>query len=165
MSITIMDKNKKIIFFITKSNWGGAQKYVFDLATNIAKENYEVMVILGGNGPLKQKLDASGIQTISLGTLGRDVSVINDFKSLIETYKILKKEKPDVIHLNSSKAAMISVIGRLAGIKKIIFTAHGWAFNENRSFLSKTLIKIIYFVTILCSHSVIGVSKKIIDQV
>jgi glycosyltransferase involved in cell wall biosynthesis len=160
-----MSKNKKIIYFITKSNWGGAQKYVFDLATNIAKKDYDVMVILGGNGVLKQKLESENINTISLGNLGRDINILNDFKSLIKTYKILKKEKPDVIHLNSSKAAMISVIGRLAGIKNIIFTAHGWAFNEDRSFLSKILIKFIYLITIICSHTVIAVSKKIISQV
>lgn len=155
----------KIIYFITKSNWGGAQKYVFDLATNAALLGHDVMVILGGTGLLKQNLDAAGIRTVSLLSLGRDVSAVDDFKSALETYTILLKEKPDVIHLNSAKSGMVAVMARIAGVRKIIYTAHGWAFNENRSFLSKTLIKFLYYITILLSHRVIAVSQKIIDQV
>ena len=37
---------KKILFIITKSNWGGAQRYVYDLATSLPKEKYEVAVAL-----------------------------------------------------------------------------------------------------------------------
>jgi hypothetical protein len=40
-----MTTKKKIIYFITKSSWGGAQKYVFDLATNISKKDIEESVI------------------------------------------------------------------------------------------------------------------------
>ena len=37
-----MNENKepvrKIFYVITKSNWGGAQKYVYDLATGLSME-------------------------------------------------------------------------------------------------------------------------------
>ena len=34
----------KILFVITKSVWGGAQRYVFDLATNLPKDQFDVAV-------------------------------------------------------------------------------------------------------------------------
>ena len=53
----------KILYIITKSNWGGAQKYVFDLAKNIKSEEREVKVAFGGNGLLSQKLNDEKIET------------------------------------------------------------------------------------------------------
>ena len=50
---------KKILYVVTKSNWGGAQRYVFDLATNLPKERFEVAVALGGDGLLVKKLKES----------------------------------------------------------------------------------------------------------
>jgi len=53
-----LDNNKKkILFVITKSNWGGAQKYVYDLATSFNKEDFDVSVILGGDSDLKKKCE------------------------------------------------------------------------------------------------------------
>jgi len=40
----------KILYGITKSNFGGAQRYVFDLATETQKKGHDVAVMLGGTG-------------------------------------------------------------------------------------------------------------------
>lgn len=155
----MFDKNK-ILILITKSNWGGAQKYVFDIATNLPKDQYDIEVIFGGAGVLKQKLDQNGIKNESIKELERDINLLKDIKTLLKLIKIFKEKKPDILHLNSSKiGAMGAVAGRIAGVKKIIFTAHGWAFNENRSAISKIILKIIYWITIISSHKTIIVSN------
>jgi glycosyltransferase involved in cell wall biosynthesis len=75
--------------------------------------------------------------------------------------KTLRKEKPDVFHTNSSKmGGMGNLAGRMTGIKKIVFTSHGWAFNENRNWLSKIIIMELVWYTILLSHKTICVSEK-----
>ena len=38
----------KILYVITKSNWGGAQRHVFDLSTAMKKRGHTVVVALGG---------------------------------------------------------------------------------------------------------------------
>lgn len=158
-------KKKKILFCITKSNWGGAQRYVYNLATSISPEKYEIVVVLGGNGRLKEKLEIAGIKTISISALKRDVGIINDIISFFALIKIFKKERPDIVHLNSSKIGGLGgLAGRIAGIKKIIFTAHGWAHNEDRNFIQKVIISVMYFFTVLFSHSTIVVSEKLKTQ-
>ena len=158
-------RKKKILFCITKSNWGGAQRYVYDLATNLPKDKYETAVVLGGDGRLKEKLEAFGIKTISINSLQRDVGVIKDISSFFELIKIFMKEKPDIIHLNSSKMGGIGgLAGRFARVRKIIFTAHGWAYNEERSFLQKIAIAILHFITVAFSHLTIAVSEKAEEQ-
>ncbi len=152
---------KKILFVITKSNFGGAQRYVYDLATSLT-EQYEVVVALGGDGILKEKLIASGIRTIPLPSLARDISIIKELRSFIEMYEIIKKERPAILHLNSSKASGIGALaGRLLGVPRIIFTAHAWAFNEDRSWLQKNIITFLSLLTILLSHVTICVSDAV----
>ncbi len=151
----------KILYFITKSNWGGAQKYVFDLATYFKGRGDEVVVAFGGDGILSQRLKEQGIRTITVNNLSRDVGFLNELKSLKEIKEIIKKEKPDVVHLNSSKIGIVgSLISRVVGIKKIIFTAHGFAFREERPFWQILLIQFLSWLSIVLSHKTICVSEK-----
>lgn len=160
-----MDKTTrkiKVLFVITKSNWGGAQKYVYDLATGLPRDKLEVAVVLGGTGVLLDKLRTAGIRTISMPTLKRDINPLNDFSSFTFLFKLFKTERPVVVHLNSAKASGLGALaGRLAGVPKIIFTAHGWAFNEDRYLFSRILIKTFSWVTVMLTHKTIAVSDAI----
>ncbi|MDO8728942.1 MAG: glycosyltransferase family 4 protein [bacterium] len=151
----------KILYGITKSNFGGAQRYIFDLAMETSKQGHNVTVLCGKGGKLVEKLREEKIKVITLKDLERDISLIKEIKSFIEIVKILKKEKPDIFHINSSKMGGLGgLAGRLMGIKTIIFTAHGWAFNEPRPTWQKMLIKFFTWLTILLSHKTICVSEK-----
>jgi glycosyltransferase involved in cell wall biosynthesis len=151
----------KILYLITKSNWGGAQKYVYDLATAFSARGHEVTVAFGGHGELAEKLESARIRTLSLDTLVRDMSIVKEFKSSVALYRILRKEKPDVLHVNSSKAGGLgSLLGRLAGIPHIIFTVHGAPFREDRPFIYKTLMYVFTWLTCVLAHKVIAVSNR-----
>jgi len=153
-------KGKKILFVITKSNWGGAQRYVYDLAIALPKDQCEVGVAFGQPGLLAKKLDDARIKTYPISSLQRDVSVIADIKSFFELFRLFRTEKPDIVHLNSSKAAGVGALAaRLAGVPKIIFTAHGWPFWEQRNPFYRILIYFFSWLTALLSHKVIVVSN------
>ncbi len=151
---------KKILFVITKANYGGAQRYVFDLGTTLPKETFDVVVAYGAPGLLEKKLQVAGVRTISLTSMQRDVSLVADVKSFFELYRLFKRERPDVVHLNSSKAGGVGALAaRLAGIPKIIFTAHGWPFWEPRRPLARAAIWFASWLTALLSHKVIVISN------
>lgn len=156
----------KICFLITKSNFGGAQKYVFELATSLDKNTYEVVVALGGEGILKQKLIASGIEVITIPNLEKDISILKEFSTFRFLYNLFNERHFDVIHLNSSKISGLgSFAARISGIPNIIFTAHGWAFNENRSSISKLIIKLAYWLTMVLCDKTIAVSENLKERV
>jgi len=153
---------KKILFVITKSNFGGAQKYVFDLATGLPKDQFDVAVALGGSGILIQKLQAENIRVLPIFSLARDVNPLSDITTFFELWRMFRKEKPDVAHLNSAKAGGVGALSaHLAGVQKIIFTAHGWAFNEERPTWQKLIIKFFSWVTVILSHETIAVSNAV----
>jgi len=152
--------SKKVLYLITKSNFGGAQKYVYELACEAKKTGFDVAVAVGGNGILIQKLEEAGISVYPLKSLKRDISLFSEIKSFFEICSLLKKIKPDVLHVNSSKAGGTGALaGRICSVPKIIFTIHGWAFNEDRGWLSKLIIKKLYWVIIFLSHTSIAVSE------
>lgn len=156
---------KKVLFVITKSNWGGAQRYVYELATGLPQDKFEPIVALGGQGILAYKLSDTNVRIIHLPSLDRDVNPLRDFMAFRDLIRIIKKEQPDVVHLNSSKVgAMGALASRMAGVPRIIFTAHGWAFNEDRSFISRLIIKLLHFITILFSHKTIAVSHAVAKE-
>ncbi len=155
----------KILYVITKSNWGGAQRHIFDLATAMKARGDVPVVALGGDGLLRKKLEDSGIKTHAISTLGRDVALTKDAGSFKEIFSVIRREKPDVLHLHSPKAAGLGALaGRLLGVKKIIYTVHGWAFNEDRPWYQKIFIAKISWFTMMLSHKVILLSEHELKQ-
>lgn len=158
-----MVRKKKILYVITKSVWGGAQKYVFTLATNLPKDQFDITVVCGGAGQLIQKLTEAGVRTISIPYLERDINITKELRSLWSLFKICMHERPDIVHLNSSKAGGLGAIAaRLASLvtlRKIfvVFTAHGWAFYEERLRVSRMLIIFFTWVGSLFQNRIITI--------
>lgn len=151
----------KILYLITKSNWGGAQRYVYDLATTFSSRGHEVSVAAGGKGDLISKLRDKKIPVHQMANLARDIRLKAEVKVFKEIYTLIKDIKPDVLHLNSSKAAGIgAVCGRLLGIKCIVVTLHGAPFREERPWIIKKFIYFFTWITCLFAHKVITVSKQ-----
>lgn len=158
-----MDK-KSILFIITKSVWGGASKYVYDLAVNLSRQGYSVAVAAGGKGELSRRITEANIPYYEIQGFQRKV---NPFKEVLSSYHlfwILLKLRPDIVHVNSSKAGGIAGIVvrkyQMFAFKKIklIFTAHGWAFNEDRPRWQIFLIKLSSKITCLLYDKIICVS-------
>ncbi len=150
---------KKILFVITKSNWGGAQRYVYDLAMLLPSEHYDAVVALGGEGILYDLLKEKGFKVHVLKSLKRDISFFDELRAFFELIAIIRKEHPDILHVNSSKAGALGALaGRICRVRRIIFTAHGWAFNEDRPLWQKTILKTIHWLTVLLAHHTIAVS-------
>jgi len=159
---------KKVLYVITKSNWGGAQRYVFDLATSLPKEEFEVVAALGGTGEsgadagrLSRELAGAGIRTMFVQSFMRDISALKEFAALRELIALFKQERPHTVHLNSSKAGGIGALAaRIVGVPNIVFTSHGLAYDEDRNPLSRGLIWLSTWITFLLCHRVIVISKN-----
>ena len=162
---------RKILLVITKSNWGGAQQYVYTLATRAKEAGAEVIVALGGRGEinapaglLATRLQEAGIRTVFLSSFSRDVSILREWVAFLELLHVVHRENPDVLHLNSSKAGGIGALaGRLLRVRKILFTAHGWPHKEPRSFLPRVFIWLASYATVLLAHTVIVLSREQYD--
>lgn len=152
---------QKILYLITKANFGGAQRYVYDISTSAQSYDFDVLVIYGSSGLLTEYLDRANIKHQEVPELlNRMFSPIRDFIAIKKLVTLFKHERPSVVHLNSSKAGALGALSaRIAGVPKIIFTAHGWAWGEDRSFVQKIFIRFSSWITALLCHDVIAVSE------
>lgn len=154
----------KILYIITKSSWSGAQKYVYDLAVHFNSE-HDVTVAFGqnefgGENIFKAKLDRAGIRAIEVPSLGRDVKVWSDIKTFFALIRLIHKEKPITVHLNSSKVGGLGAIAaRMSGVEKIVFTTHGLPFLQKRNFIIHIIVKVASLLTVALSTDTICVSK------
>ena len=160
-----MDARKKILFIITKSVWGGAQRYVYDLAMHLPRDRFDVAVAAGGDGRLFDLLKEVGVRTIPIPALGRNIHIYHEWRSFWEIVKVIRRERPDVVHLNSTKAGALGAIA--AFILKflqpatynlqpnIIFTAHGWGFHEDRRRLARAAIFFVSWLSSLWQDTII----------
>jgi glycosyltransferase involved in cell wall biosynthesis len=155
----------KVLHLITKSNWGGAQRCVFDLATGARNAGLEVVVALGGNGALAEKLRAEGVKVVSLPSMGRDIRAAADLAAARDIWRLIGEERPDILHLHSSKAGGLgALIGRIRNVPAIIFSAHGWAFNEPRPEWQRSVIRALHLATTLLAHKTVAVASAIPRQ-
>lgn len=66
--------------------------------------------------------------------IDRKIAPISNLKSIIKIYKILKRVKPDIVHVHTPVAAVIGrIAAKLAKVDNIIYTAHGFYFHEGMS--------------------------------
>ena len=142
-----MNTRKKVLLCITKSAVGGAQKYIYDIATRLPSDAFEPIIVAGGSGPLFGMLRNKSIRTIAVPGLERDVNPLRELQAFFNLIKIFIQEKPDIIHLNSSKMGAIGALAvwcaKLLTLNfkpRIIFTVHGWGFREDRSVWQRAAI-------------------------
>src|SRR3989344_4682112 len=116
---------RKVLFVVTKDDVGGAQKYVQELAGQLDPEKFTVKILAGGKG---------GLRFLS-NSLRPHFLFFNYLLALGELVLRFRKEGPDIVHLNSSKAGVIgafaaALCNSISPIK-VVFTAHGWVFNPD----------------------------------
>ena len=161
-----MNEHKKILYLITKSEWGGAGKYVLELAAAAREKGYGVAVAAGGNGPLIGMLKNSSIPFFSLGRLKREVGPFGALAVFFKTLGLLFSFKPDVIHASSPQAAGIggaaAFFWKFASSKpiKTIFTVHGWSFLEDRPQWQKSFIRLLSKMTLWFYDRAVCVSEN-----
>ena len=115
----------KILHIITSTELGGAQKVCIDLCRKAVEDGNSVAVASMPGGYLWQQIPEN-VARFQLKHMVKPINPIKDFIVLFELRVVIKKFKPDIIHLHSSKAG---VLGRLSSIfksKRIVYTVHGF---------------------------------------
>jgi glycosyltransferase involved in cell wall biosynthesis len=154
-------KNKlKITFVCTNADLAGAPIHVRSLIYAFHKELI-VEAVFGENGPIVDDLRSIGVKCHVLKKMKSNISPLNDLIVIIHLIKIFLSSSPDIVHLHSSKAAML---GRIAcGLVKIpwVYTVHGWGwrgFGKIKAIVIIIIEKILSYTPkgtyIYVSHSV-----------
>lgn len=116
----------RILHIITNTDLGGAQRVVIDLCTMAVNDGHTVAVASMQGGPMWELLPDE-VMRFPLPHMVKPIKPLKEIPCMLEIKRAIRRFNPDIIHLHSSKAALL---GRLAAPrrlrKRIVYTVHGF---------------------------------------
>lgn len=109
----------KILNILTDSNIGGAGRLLVNYLHNFDRSKFDIAVVLPKDAELIPFVEAEGYRVIEMSN-GRDKSF--DLKAVGELKKIIRAEKPDIVHTHSSFSGKLAAY--LCGVKRRFYTRH-----------------------------------------
>ncbi len=115
-------------------------------------EFYEVVGITSEGQLLEELKQREGIKTIEVN-MERGISPWKDLVSLCRLYKILKVEKPVIVHSITPKAGLLTMLaGKIAGVPIRIHTFTGLIFPTRKGAVQKLLIRMDQLLCWAATH-------------
>lgn len=126
---------------------------------------YEVVGLSSDTGLLHQVEKREGIRVIELA-MRREISIMRDLLCLWHMYRIFKKEKPFIVHTNTPKGSLLSMMAALvARVPHRIYTVTGLRY-QGASGVGRFVLMSMERLTCLCANKVIpegeGVKRTLI---
>jgi len=111
----------------------GVGRQIAELCEHLHREKFELWVVYSvrpGFTPEEfEKLTHKAHRHVYIPEMVRPVHPLKDLLAFWKLYRLIRKEKPDVVHAHSSKAGVLArLAARLAGVKKIYYSPHGYSF-------------------------------------
>lgn len=161
------NKKIKVLYLITRSNWGGAQRYVYDLASQLNHDQFSIAVAGGGTGErgapagkLNERLTSIDLPFHYLSALHRSINPLSELRAQWQIIRCIQKVRPDVVHLNSTKiAALGGLLARLLGVRTIVFTVHGFPYTAHQTWILRWLANRVTALTFLCATNIICICQ------
>lgn len=109
----------KVVNIISDLNIGGAGKCLINFCRNYDTKKFDIVVVVPEGSELISELKSTPVKIIQIDGL-KNKSL--DFKAFFKLIKILRAEKPDVVHTHASSIARLAA--RFVKGTKIVYTRH-----------------------------------------
>lgn len=125
----------RVLHVITRMIVGGAQENTLLSVEGLdAMERYDVTLVSGVDGGPEGELLSRARRTtrlIVIPELGRSISPRADLVAFWKLYRLMRRERYDIVHTHSSKAGVLGRLAAwLAGTPIIVHTLHSLVFHD-----------------------------------
>jgi glycosyltransferase involved in cell wall biosynthesis len=102
-------------------------------------QQFEVVAVSSTGSFLEEVGKREGVRTVVLN-MNREISLLKDFISLIKWVKLLRSEKPTILHAHTPKASLLSIVAaRILGVPIRIVNFTGLRFETTVGYKRKLL--------------------------
>lgn len=124
------------------------------LLKELSQEGYEVVAVSSPGKSLEEFAGHEGVRSIAV-PMERHISPIKDLKSLWQMWRVMRKEKPNMVHSMTPKAGMISMVAAwLARVPIRIHTFTGLVFPTSTG-LKRKVLMFTDWLTCACATHII----------
>ena len=155
---------KKKVLHIVEAFGGGVFTVLCDLINGLSDE-FEVVIAYSLRPQTPKNFKeyfSQKIKFVEVKNFTRSINFEKDIRALKEIRNIVKEEKPDIVHLHSSKAGILGRLGIHDRRIKMFYNPHGFSFlklddSKLKRMMYKTIEKGAAFINSKCT--IIGCSK------
>jgi glycosyltransferase involved in cell wall biosynthesis len=152
---------------IARLNIGGPAIHVINLTTGLDPARFESSLVTGienpGEGSLLDLAVERGIQPVVIPEIVAEATLKpRDLKALIALYRLLRRERPYIVHTHTAKAGFVGRLAAwLAGVPVVVHTYHGHVlhsyYSPRTTWLLRRMERVLGFLT----HRIIAVSEQV----
>lgn len=125
-------------------------------------QNLDVLLVAKDSGGFKELAESEGVPYHEV-EIKREINIRSDLKSLLALIKLFRKEKPDIVHANTPKGALLGMLAaKLTGVKHRIYNVNGLRF-ETATGKFRTLLITMEKIACACATKVIPQSNGVAD--
>jgi glycosyltransferase involved in cell wall biosynthesis len=128
----------------------------------MSKNGFEVIGISSAGNTLYEVSQEEEIRVIEIN-MSRKITPIKDFLSVYNLYKLIKKEKPIIVHSHTPKAGVVAMMAaKIANVPIRLHTVAGLPLMEAKG-IKRKLLNFVEKVTYACATKVYPNSKGLYD--
>ncbi len=160
----------RVMRVISRMNVGGPARHVVLLNTGLDRLGYDCLLVTGSEGAsegsLRDLAISSQLRLEVIPELGREISPRSDFTTLVTLYRLMRRERPHIVHTHTAKAGLVGrIAARLAGVPIVLHTFHGHVFHGYFSSRKTRLFLFIERLGARLSTRIITISPRLREEI
>jgi glycosyltransferase involved in cell wall biosynthesis len=162
----------RVVRIIARLNVGGPALHVSYLARGLASRGYATTLLAGqiasGESSMAFVADELGVEIEPIATLRRELSPLDDLRTLVRIVRVLRRVRPQILHTHTAKAGTLGrVASLLAGSARppiVIHTFHGHVLRGYFSPAVTTVYRTLERVLARFTTRLVAVSPETRDE-
>ena len=101
----------RVMRIIARLNVGGPTIHVTLLTAGLQEPEFHTILVTGligeQEGDMSYFANGFGITPIVIPSLGREISLLKDFRTVLALIKLIRTERPHIVHTHTAKAGAL----------------------------------------------------------
>ena len=164
-----MSEPIRILRVIARLNVGGPAQHVLHLSRELDDRGYATTLVAGrvgeGEGSMEPLADQLDVHPVYIRSLQREISPLEDAAAVIELVRLIRRERPQILHTHTAKAG---TIGRIAALlagsarpKVVVHTFHGHVLRGYFSPFKTVVFRLVERALARITDCLIAVSPEV----
>lgn len=160
----------RVMRVISRMNVGGPSVHVSLLNAGLDRDGYDCLLVTGSEGATEGSLRdlavSRGLRLAVVPELGREIALRSDLLTLVKLYRLMRRERPQIVHTHLAKAGFTGrIAARLAGVPIVLHTFHGHVFRGYFSPRKTRLFLLMERLGARLSTRIVTISPRLREEI